>query len=88
MSTLRIQELRRQIKEYLDVGIIERSAEAHVSHVHMTKKQDTTELRFTCDYRQLNDTMEGDNWPIPNIKSLFQQLGEKKAKIYGSVRFN
>jgi transposase InsO family protein len=43
------------------------------------------EWRFCIDYRNLNDASEGASWPIPNIRSIFQRLGSKRAKYYGTI---
>ena len=47
-------EIERQVKELLDLGVIEISDAAHYSQVNMVPKPDD-KWRFCLDFRWLND---------------------------------
>ena len=39
-------------------------------------------MRFTIDYRRLNECINADRWPIPNIKQLLENLGQKRPEFF------
>ena len=44
----------------------------------------TADTHRTCiDYRALNECIEPASFPLPNIKHLFERIGNKKPDIYG-----
>ena len=66
----------------MDWNVIQDSQEANVSHVHLCKKPHSEELRFTIDYRNVNETLDPMGWPLPNITAMLQRLGAKKPKYF------
>jgi len=72
-------ELKRQIDELLEAGIIEPSKSPYSSPVVMVKKKDGS-LRLCCDYRRLNQITIRDVFPLPNINEIFDKL--RGAKIF------
>ena len=51
---------------------------------HPVKVNKTADTYRTCiDYRALNECIEPASSPLPNIKHLFEKIGNKKPGIYG-----
>jgi hypothetical protein len=71
-------ELHKQIKEMLDNDIIEESNSDWSSPVLLVpKKCDKTnkkQWRFVIDYRQLNNKIQDDKFPLPNITEILDSL--------------
>ena len=66
----------------LEDGVIETSNAAYYSHPVMVNK--TADTYRTCiDYRALNECIEPASFSLPNIKYLFERIGNKKPDIYG-----
>jgi hypothetical protein len=64
----KMQEIERQVKKLLDLKVIEPSAAAEHSQVHLVPKPTPGDWRFCLDFVELNDCTEGtEGWPIPNI---------------------
>lgn len=77
--------LEKQIKILLERGIIQRSYASAYSHPTMAAKQGAApgEYRFCLDFRLLNKfTKSIMAWGLPNIRSLFQRLGAKRARYF------
>ena len=81
-STVKDEEIRKQVTEMMDAGIIEKSQATFYSQVMLTPKPNST-WRFCVDYRALNDATDSASWPIPNIANLLSRLGCAKADIFG-----
>ncbi len=75
-------EMKRQVGQMMDWKVIQDSQEANVSHVHLCKKPHSEELRFTIDYRNVNETLDSMGWPLPNITAMLQRLGAKRPKYF------
>ena len=61
--------------------MITRSNAAYYSHPVMVNK--TADTYRTCiDYRALNEWIELAFFPLPNIKHLYERIGNKKPDIY------
>ena len=71
------QEVSRQLREMQSQGVIQLSKSPWASPVVLVKKKDGTH-RFCVDYRQLNSITKTDNFPLPRIDDLLDQLGESK----------
>lgn len=83
-SNTKMQEIEKQIKKYLDLGVIKPVAAAEYSNIHMVPKPTPGEWRFCLDFVQLNAATEGtDGWPIPNITTLLNRIGARKATVFG-----
>ena len=81
-TVARSDEMKRQVGQMMDWNVIQDSQEANVSHVHLCKKPHSDELRFTIDYRNVNETLDSMGWPLPNITAMLQRLGAKKPKFF------
>ena len=71
------QELKKVIKEMLDLGIIRKSNSAYASPVVIVKKPDGSN-RVCVDYRKLNKVTIFDPEPMPTSAELFQELSKDK----------
>lgn len=75
-------ELNRQVNKMLEEGIIKHSDSPFNSPVWIVpKKADTTgkpRYRIIIDFRELNERTIADNYPIPNIADIFDQVGGAK----------
>jgi hypothetical protein len=81
-TVARSDEMKRQVGQMMDWNVIQDSQEANVSHVHLCKKPHSDELRFTIDYRNVNETLDSMGWPLPNITAMLQRLGAKRPKFF------
>jgi hypothetical protein len=73
MSTLELQELKMQLKELLDLGLIHPSVSPWGAPVIFIRKKDGS-WRLCIDYRQLNKAMIKNQYPLPRIDDLFDQM--------------
>ena len=71
------QELKKDIKEMLDLGIIRESKSPYASPVVIVKKSDGSN-RVCVDYRKLNKLTVFDPEPMPTAEELFQKTGNDK----------
>lgn len=73
------QEAEKQIKEMLSQNIIEESSSPWSSPIWVVpKKRDasgTQKWRLVVDFRKLNSITIGDKFPLPNIESILDKLG-------------
>ena len=77
MAPLELEELRRQLKELLDVGFIQPSKAPYGMPVLFQKKHDGS-LRMCIDYQALNKVTVKNKCPIPLIADLFDHLGRAR----------
>jgi hypothetical protein len=82
MSTPELVELKLQLKEMMDKGYIRPSVSPWGAPVLFVKKKEGT-LRLCIDYRQLNKVTIKNNYPLPRIDDLFDQLG--RASIFSKI---
>ncbi|GJY14836.1 putative nucleotidyltransferase, ribonuclease H [Tanacetum coccineum] len=68
-----LEELRKQLKELMDVGYIRPSKSPYGAPMLFQKKKDGS-LRMCIDYRALNKVTIKNKYPIPIIADLFDQL--------------
>ena len=71
------QEIARQLQDMQKNGIIKPSNSPWASPVVLVKKRDGSH-RFCVDYRSLNSVTIADNFPLPRIDDLLDQLGQSK----------
>ncbi|XP_028794242.1 uncharacterized protein LOC114749870 [Neltuma alba] len=72
-----LEELRRQLKELVDMGYIRPSKAPYGAPVLFQKKHDGS-LRLCIDYQALNKITVKNKYPIPLIADLFDQLGQAR----------
>jgi hypothetical protein len=82
MSTLELDELKKQLQEYLDSGRLRPSESPWGTNVIFAKKKDGT-LRFCVDYRGLNDLTVRNSYPLPHMEDLFDRL--QAAKYFSKI---
>ena len=79
MAPVELQELKVQLQELLDKGLIRPSTSPLSSLILFAKKKDKT-LRLCIDYRQLNSVTIKNRYPLSRIDDLFDQL--RGARVY------
>jgi hypothetical protein len=87
MSTLELQELRMQLKELLDMGLIHPSVSPwRVPFIFIQKKYGS--WRIYIEYHQLNKATIKNQYPLPRIDDLFDQINGATmfTKIYLLIR--
>lgn len=67
------KELKQQINDWEDNGVIEPSSSPWASPVVPVMKKDGT-TRFCCDFRKLNEVTIKDSYPIPRIDDTIDSL--------------
>ena len=77
LSTVEMQELKRQLTFLLAHGFIKRSTSRFASPTLFVKKKDGT-LRWCCDYRVLNEKSFTPSSPLPRIDTLIDKLTTAK----------
>ena len=82
MTPAKLQELKVQLQELLDMGFIRPSTSPWGAPMLFAKKKDKT-LRFCIDYRQLNMVTIKNRYPLPRIDDLFDQL--RGARVYFKI---
>ena len=66
--------MEKEIKQYLELGLIRTSNSPWSSPVLMIRKPDGG-IRFCIDYRKLNNITVKDSYPLPRIDDLLDVLG-------------
>jgi hypothetical protein len=82
MSTLELQELKMQLKELLDLGLIHPSVSPWGAPVIFIRKKDGS-WRLCIDYRQLNKATIKNQYPLLRIDDLFDQM--KGATVFSKI---
>ena len=82
MSPVELQQLKIQLQELLDKSFIRSSTSPWGALVLFVKKKDKT-LQLCIDYRQLNRVKIKNQYPLPMIDDLFDQL--RRAKVYSKI---
>jgi hypothetical protein len=81
MTTPELQELKMQLKELLDLGLICPSVSPWGAPVIFRKKDRS--WRLCIDYRQLNKATIKNQYPLPRIDDLFDQM--KGATVFSKI---
>ena len=82
MALIELEELRVQLQELLDKGFIRPSTSPWGTLILFEKKKDRT-LRLGIDYRQLNRVTIKNQYPLPRIDDLFDQL--RGVRVYSKI---
>jgi hypothetical protein len=82
MSTPELQELRMQLKELLDLGLIHPSVSPWGAPVIFIRKKDGS-WRLCIDYHQLNKAMIKNQYLLLRIDDLFDQM--KGAMVFSKI---
>lgn len=73
MSPAKLEEARRQIKEYLRKGYIRPSVSPYGAPILFARRKDGC-LRMCIDYRNLNGITKKNLYPLPRIDDLLDSL--------------
>jgi len=73
MEPVELTELKAQLQELLDKGLIQPSVSPWGAPVLFVKKKDGS-LRLCIDYRELNRVTIKNKYPLPRIDDMFDQL--------------
>ena len=82
MSTPELQELKMQLKELLDLGMIRPSVSPWGAPIIFIRKKDGS-WRIFIDYHQLNKATIKNQYPLPRIDDLFDQM--KGAMVFSKI---
>jgi hypothetical protein len=75
-------EVKRQITDLLEKGLIEPSVLPYGAPVLFVQKKDGS-LRMCIDYRQLNKITIRDRFPLPHVQDLLDQVSQ--CTIFSSL---
>ena len=76
-------DLKRQLDEWTKAGVIEPSNSEWCAAMVPCKKKGTDKLRWSIDFRPLNDVTVKDSYPLPNIETNIDKL--RGASIFSSL---
>lgn len=70
------QEINKQVQRMLDDGIIEPSNSEWNSPILLVpkKSEDVKKWRLVVDYRKVNESIQDDKFPLPNITDILDSL--------------
>lgn len=80
-SSVKNDEIRRQVNMMLDLKVIQASMASRYCQVLLTPKPND-KWRFCIDYQPLNSCSESEGWNLPNIHQMLQRLGALRPKIF------
>ena len=82
MAPVELRELKAQLEELLSKGFIRPSISPWGAPILFVKKKDGS-LRLCIDYRQLNRVTIRNQYPLPRIDELFDQL--QGSQVYSKI---
>ena len=82
MASTELRELKAQLEELLSKGFIQPSISPWGAPILFVKKKDGS-LRLCIDYRQLNWATIRNQYPLPRIDELFDQL--QGSQVYSKI---
>jgi len=83
MAQAELAELKKQLQELLDKGLIQPSVSPWGAPVLFVRKKDGS-LRLCIDYRELNRLIVKNKYPLPRIDNLFDQVAG--ATVFSKMR--
>lgn len=72
------EEINRQVKQFMDNGLIEHSTSCYNSPVLIVPKKQKGKWRMCVDYRQVNKKVIQDRFPLPRIDDILDSLGRAR----------
>eukprot|EP00477_Mikrocytos_mackini_P002368 GAHX01002627.1.p1 GENE.GAHX01002627.1~~GAHX01002627.1.p1 ORF type:complete len:943 (-),score=146.49 GAHX01002627.1:47-2875(-) len=72
-----LSQLKLDIAEWLNKGVIKKSTSPICSPAFYVKKKGTSKKRLVIDYVNLNKECLQDHYPLPDCNSILQQLRDK-----------
>ena len=82
MATVELKELKVQMEEMVNKGFVRPSTSPWGAPVLFVKKKDGS-IRLCIDYRELNKVTIRNQYPLPRIDDLFDQL--QGAKVFSKI---
>jgi hypothetical protein len=82
MPSEELDELKKQLKKFLEQGFVRPSASPWGSPILFVEKKDGTK-RMCIDYRTLNSMTIKNKYPLPRIEDLLDRL--RKAKFVSKI---
>ena len=82
MAPLELKELKVQMEELVSKGFVRPSTSPWGAPVLFVKKKDGS-LRLCIDYRELNKVIIRNQYPLPRIDDLFDQL--QGARVFSKI---
>ena len=79
------KEVRKQVDEMLEQGVIRESTSPWSFPVCMIPKAGTNTWRFCIDFRKLNNVVDRQNWPLPHIDDALDSLGSNEPKYFSTL---
>lgn len=70
------QDLRRQLDDWLDAGVIEPSMSPWSSALVPCRKKNSDKLRWAVDYRAVNNLTKKDAYPLAQIEANLNKLSD------------
>uniref|UniRef100_A0A0G4GGM8 Reverse transcriptase domain-containing protein n=1 Tax=Chromera velia CCMP2878 TaxID=1169474 RepID=A0A0G4GGM8_9ALVE len=77
LSYAELEEMKKQLKDYMDRGFIRPSTLPFGAPAFFVKKKDGA-FRMVIDYRPLNKVTVKDTFPLPHVKELMETLFGKR----------
>uniref|UniRef100_A0A0K6S656 Reverse transcriptase domain-containing protein n=2 Tax=Chromera velia CCMP2878 TaxID=1169474 RepID=A0A0K6S656_9ALVE len=77
LSYAELEEMKKQLKDYMDRGFIRPSTSPFGAPAFFVKKKDGT-FRMVIDYRPLNKVTVKDTFPLPRAEELMETLFGKR----------
>ncbi|KAM8701718.1 hypothetical protein ACLKA7_000132 [Drosophila subpalustris] len=79
LSADEAEAVKKQIDQWLEQGIVRKSASHVSSRIVVVKKKDQS-LRVSVDFRKLNSMVLKDRFPVPMMEDVLEKL--KSAKFF------
>ena len=73
-----VDVVEREVKEMLELGVIEPAASPYNSPIVLVKKSDGKSVRFCNDLREVNKVVQFDAEPITDVEHLFSELSHAR----------